>query len=66
MTLKLCSFETIKELYLKKHEAKLQNDVKTLEKLKKDHPELFDTQFLLDILNEGFIRMGLVNKNTLN
>lgn len=66
MTLKFCSFDTIKELYLKKHEAQLKNDTKTLDMLKREYPELFDTRFLLDLLKEGLIRMGLVNKNKLN
>jgi len=66
MTLKLSSYETVKELYLKKHEAQLKNDVETLEKLRKDYPELFDTRFLLDLVKEGLIRMGLVNKDNLN
>ncbi|HSW93211.1 MAG TPA: hypothetical protein VLJ15_02520 [Gammaproteobacteria bacterium] len=56
MRFKNCTLGFIKKIYLEKMSAMEKKDEATLEKLKTDYPELFDSKFLMDVLRNEFER----------
>jgi len=57
MRFKNCTLKYVKNLYMKKVEAEQNKDENTLNELKNNYPELFNANFLMDLLKNEFERI---------
>jgi hypothetical protein len=56
MRFKNCTLAYVKNLYMKKVKAVDKNDQETIQYLQLNFPELFNAQFLMDVLRNEFER----------
>ncbi len=63
MRFKNCTMEYVKNLYMQKVDAEQKKDESRLSELKNTYPELFNANFLMDLLKNEFerIKYGLDN-----